>query len=350
MPFYAHATIFLLPLLATLGLWLGGAWAWALPAVIFGVVPLAELFWKGSAENYDREQERSRRDNRLFDWLIYATVPIQVALVLGLVWRAQTLTGWDLAGATLSVGLLCGGLGINVGHELGHRPDPTDRFLAKVALLTTLYMHFFIEHNRGHHQRVATPNDPATSRLGEGVYGFWWRSVTGGYRSAWALENTRLSRKGRTWLTWDNEMLRFTAIQTAAVLGVLAFCGPVAMSCWLVASAIGAGLLETVNYLEHYGLQRDQLDNGRFERVRPAHSWNSNHPLGRVLLFDLTRHSDHHAHPARPYPLLRHFDTAPSLPTGYPGMILLALVPPAFKRVMDRQLASESARLQALAA
>jgi alkane 1-monooxygenase len=350
MPITAHATIFLLPVLAAAGLWLGGAWAWALPVFVFGFIPTAELVFQGSTGNHDAAEEQARRDTRLYDWLIYAIVPVQVALVLGLVWRAQSLTGWDLVGTTISVGLLCGGLGINVGHELGHRSDATARNLSKVMLLTTLYMHFFIEHNRGHHQRVATHDDPATSRLGEGVYGFWFRSVTGGYRSAWALESARLSRKGRGWFNWDNEMVRFTVIQTAAVVGVLVLCGPVALGCWLVASAIGAGLLETVNYVEHYGLQRDQLESGKHERVRPAHSWNSNHPLGRILLFELTRHSDHHAHPARPYPLLRHFEAAPILPTGYPGMILLALVPPVFKRVMGRQLATESARLEAMAA
>ncbi len=350
MPLSLHATVLILPVMAALGLWLGGIWGWVLPAFIFVCIPAAELLWSGSKDNVDAREEAARRDTRAFDWLLYALVPIQVGLVLALVLRAPQLAGWDLAGATVSVGLLCGGLGINLGHELGHRQDPTDRFLSKVMLLTTLYLHFFIEHNRGHHQRVATPDDPATSRLGEGVYGFWLRSISGGYRSAWGLENGRLQRKGRRRLTWDNEMVRYTVIQGVAMAAVGLVLGPVALGCWLVASLIGILLLETVNYLEHYGLQRDVLESGRHERVRPAHSWNSNHPLGRVLLFELTRHSDHHAHPARPYPLLRHFEAAPTLPTGYPGMILLALVPPAFKRVMGRQLDREAARIEGLAA
>jgi alkane 1-monooxygenase len=350
MPITAHATIFLLPVLAAVGLWLGGAWSWALPVFVFGFIPTAELVFHGSTGNHDAAEEQARRDTRLYDWLIYAIVPVQVALVLGLVWRAQTLTGWDLVGATISVGLLCGGLGINVGHELGHRSDATARNLSKVMLLTTLYMHFFIEHNRGHHRRVATADDPATSRQGDVVYAFWFRSVTGGFRSAWALESERLARRGLGWASWHNEMVRYMAIQFSAVAAVLLIFGAKALAAWLVASVIGILLLETVNYLEHYGLQRDVLPDGRSERVRPAHSWNSNHPLGRVLLFELTRHSDHHAHPARPYPLLRHFGAAPTLPTGYPGMILLSLVPPVFHRVMDRQLALESARLASLGA
>ncbi len=350
MPVAAHATVLILPVLAAVGLWLEGLWLWALPVFVFGFIPAAELVFDGSTANVSEAEETARRETRAFDWLVYSTVPIQVALVIALAWRAPQLAGWDLAGAIVSVGLLCGGLGINVGHELGHRSDPTDRWLARVLLLTSLYLHFFIEHNRGHHQRVATHEDPATSRLGENVYGFWVRSVTGGYRSAWGLENRRLAKKGRGWLTWDNEMVRYTAVTLAAVAAVgLAF-GPVGLGAWIMAGAIGALLLETVNYLEHYGLLRDRREDGRYERVRPAHSWNSNHPIGRVLLFELTRHSDHHAHPARPYPLLRHFEAAPTLPTGYPGMILLSLCPPAFRAVMDKQLARESARLEALAA
>ena len=347
MPVYAHATVLLLPVLAALGLWLGGAWSWSLPLVVFGLIPLAELLWQGSTANVDGAEEAARRSTRAFDGLVYATVPIQVAAVVALGWRAESLAGWDLAGAIVSVGILCGGLGINVGHELGHRAARFERFLAKVMLASTLYLHFFIEHNRGHHQRVATAEDPATARRGEGVYGFWWRSVTGGWRSAWSLERERLGRRDLGPWTWRNEMVRFTVVQAALIgsmLGVFGWTGTLA---WVAASLMGVLLLETVNYLEHYGLERQRVDGRRYERVRPEHSWNSNHPLGRILLFELTRHSDHHAHPARPYPLLRHFDEAPRLPTGYPGMIVLALVPRAYRAVMEAQLEREAARLAA---
>ena len=350
MPLAAHASILLLPLLAAAGLALGGGWVWALPLFVFGFIPAAELLMSGSTENVDRDAESARRNTRAYDALLFAIVPIQLALVVALMLRVPSLTGWGLVGNTVSVGLLCGGLGINVAHELGHRSEPTHRFLSKVLLLSTLYLHFFIEHNRGHHQRVATADDPATSRRGDVVYSFWWRSITGGVRSAWDLETTRLGRKGRSWATWDNQMLRFGVLQAGTIVAVAAAFGLKALAAWGVASLIGILLLETVNYLEHYGLQRDLRPDGRPERVRPAHSWNSNHPLGRILLFELTRHSDHHAHPARPYPLLRHFDAAPTLPTGYPGMILLSLIPPAFHRVMDRQLETEAARLAQLAA
>ncbi len=349
MPWIAHATVLLLPLLAAVGLWRGG-WSWSLPVVVFVFIPLVELLVTGSPRNPDADQQVHRSRIRAFDGLIYAAAGAQVTAVLALFWRAPDLVGWDLVGGIVSVGILCGGLGINVGHELGHRADRGNRFLAKLMLLTTLYQHFFIEHNRGHHRRVATPQDPATSRKGEGVYAFWWRSITGGFGSAWALEQGRLGRNGQGWASWANQMVRFTVVQLGALVLVAVIFGPKALVAWLFAALFGVLLLETVNYVEHYGLLREKLPGGRYERVRPVHSWNSNHPLGRVLLFELTRHSDHHAYPARPYPLLRHHDRAPRLPTGYPGMILLALVPPVFQRIMDRQLVREGARLRALAA
>jgi alkane 1-monooxygenase len=350
MPVTAHATVLLLPLLAALGLWLGGGWTWILPLFVFGFIPTAELFIRGSKDNADGDEEAARRGTQSFNWLLYLTVLVQVVMVLALLWRVPDLTGMALVGAIIGGGILCGGLGISVAHELGHHPAARDRTLAKILLLTTLYQHFFIEHNRGHHHRVATFEDPATSRLGEGVYGFWWRSVVQGARSAWSLETRRLARKGRGPWTWDNEMVRFLVIQSGAVAAVGLVFGARSLGAWLVASLIGVLLLETVNYLEHYGLTREQSADGRYERVLPQHSWNSNHPLGRILLFEVTRHSDHHAHPARPYPLLRHFEASPMLPTGYPGMILLALCPPAFKWVMNRQLIAENARLGDLAA
>lgn len=332
--------VFLIPALTVIGLLLQGSWVWLATAFVFGLVPLLELVLPAPEDNPDEEDFKSLKDNWLYDAVLYAAVPTQVgvvALFLAIV-SSGALAGLELVGAVLAVGVCCGGLGINIGHELGHRSNKRDQFLAKVLLSTSLYAHFFIEHNRGHHSRVATHDDPATSRRGEVLYSFWWRSVTGGWRSAWKMEAERLTRRSLPVFSMGNEMLRLQLAQGALLGAVFLLLGAASTLAFLAVSVLGILLLETVNYLEHYGLQRTRGANGRWERVRPAHSWNSNCVLGRLLLFNLTRHSDHHAHPKRPYAVLRHFDEAPQLPTGYPGMVMIAFVPPLFFALMDARL------------
>ncbi|MEE2829319.1 MAG: alkane 1-monooxygenase [Myxococcota bacterium] len=332
--------VFVIPALTVVGLFLEGPWVWLAPVMVFGLVPILELFLPAPQDNDDEETLMSGTEDWRYDAVLYAAVPTQVGVVVLFLWLVSSgaLTGLDLVGATMAVGLCCGGLGINIGHELGHRKDKRDQLLAKLLLSTSLYAHFFIEHNRGHHSRVATHDDPATSRRGELLYSFWWRSVVGGWRSAWEMEAKRLTRRGRSVLSLENEMLRLQLAQAGLVAGAFLVLGASAGLAFLAVAVLGILLLETVNYLEHYGLKRSQSANGRWERVRPAHSWNSNCLLGRLLLFNLTRHSDHHAHPKRPYSALRHFDEAPQLPTGYPGMVMVALVPPLFFALMDPRL------------
>lgn len=345
MPFAAFASVYTLPLLAAAGLAYGGMWAWALPVVIFGLVPLVELFLPGERANPSVEVEAERRRDARFDALLYLAVPVQILLMGALAVRADALPLPALLGAIVSVGIVSGALAINVAHELGHRPNRRDQRVAKLLLATSLYHHFFVEHNRGHHARVATPEDPATAVEGEGLYGFWLRSLTGGARSAWRLEADRLARHGKSAVSWDNEVLRGWILEAALVVSVAVLAGPMGAAAFVGASAVGILLLETVNYVEHYGLARARLPDGRWERVRPAHSWTSDRPVSRALLFELTRHADHHANPGRPYVALRHFDDAPELPTGYAGMVLLAHLPPLFRLVMRRHLHAERVRL-----
>lgn len=351
MPVFAYSLGLLAGLMGLAGLWMGGWATVAMPLFLFGLVPLAELLLPATGGNLPEQEEQRRRDAGLPQVFLLLTVPLQVAIVGSLLWLTSTgaLTGWELLGAIATAGTACGAYGINAAHELGHRRSKTDRLAAKVLLFTTHYLHFIIEHNRGHHARVATEEDPASARRGQTVYAFWAQSLVGSYRSAWALEDKRLRKQPRPRLTWDNEMVRFTAIQVAGLVGVMVALGPLATAVWLAASLTGALMLETVNYIEHYGLSREKGENGRYERVSPHHSWNANYPLGRVLLYELTRHSDHHAFPARPYVALRHYDDVPQLPTGYPGMMVLALMPPLFFAVMHRQLDHEHQRLSAAA-
>ena len=326
--------------LGLIGLALGGWWTLLLPVFAFVCIPTAELFLHGETGNLDPADEPEVLANPWFDRVVYGLVPIQWAAILLLLAGTASghFAGWSQAAAIFCTGTLCATLGINVGHELGHHRSKRDQNLAKALLLSTHYMHFFIEHNRGHHANVATEDDPASADRGENVYGFWFKSVVGGWLSAWRLEFRRLDRRGVARFSWQNEMLRFQVIQIGALaLAALAF-GPIAAASWLAAGMIGALILENINYVEHYGLRRGRRDDGRWERVQPVHSWNSNHPLSRVLLFELTRHSDHHANPSRHFSVLRHYDEAPQLPTGYSGMLLLAMVPPLFKRLMHPRI------------
>ena len=351
MPLAAYAFALIPGLLALIVPFLGGPAPWLVPAFIFGLVPLLELFTRGTGRNPTPAAEHQRRHSAAPELLLFAIVPLQVGIVLSLLSQVASgsVAGWALPGAIVAAGLGCGAYGINVAHELGHRPTQRHRLAAKLLLLTTLYMHFTIEHHRGHHARVATPDDPASARKGQSVYAFWARSIVGSWRSAWALEDRRLRAHAHPRLRLDNEMTRYTLLQLGALAAAWVAFGPLATVCWIGASGVGILLLETVNYIEHYGLERERRPDGRFERVQPHHSWNSDLPIGRLLLFDLTRHSDHHAFPARPFTVLRHHDHAPQLPTGYPGMVLLSLFPPAFFRVMDRQLERERDRLAAAA-
>ena len=325
--------------LASWGIEAGGFALLGAPLFAFGLVPAAELCLSPKHKNPSEEEAQDRLTQKRYPAVVALVVTAYLLTWVGFLIQVESggLQGANYWGAIGVMGLICGGVGINIAHELGHRRSRTAQTVSKSLLATCLYMHFFIEHNRGHHARVATHEDPASSRRGETLYAFLPRSIVGGLRSAWTLETSLCRRKGRSILGLQNEMNRYFLIQGALLLGLFIWGGSALMLAAALAGLGGVLLLETVNYLEHYGLQRSH--NGRFyERVRPHHSWNSDHSFGRALLFELSRHSDHHANPKRPFSVLRSFPDAPQLPTGYPGMVLLALVPPAFFAVMNPRL------------
>lgn len=326
---------------AALAMLWGGAWSWFLPVFTFGLLPVLDQLHRGSTHNLDGDDEAAALADRRYDVLLWAVVPAQYALLGLYLWRLSVggFAAWETAGIVATMGIACGVYGINVAHELGHRRTKHEQAFSKALLLTSLYLHFFVEHNRGHHRRVATPEDPASSRLGESVYAFWPRTIVGSWRSAWDLEASRVTREGHRALSWHNAIVRYAVVQIVAVAAVGIVAGPVAMGGFVVAALGGILLLETVNYLEHHGLARAHNQRGTYERVQPHHSWNSNRPMGRIFLFDLTRHADHHANATRKYQVLRHMDDAPELPAGYPAMILAALVPPLFHALMAEPLA-----------
>lgn len=317
----------LLPASIYAGLLANGFWSFAALGFAFGVVPALEAVLPTFAANLSEAQRAERLRQPWYDVLVVAQIPLHlgaIALFVHVV-PADRASGdlVSLAGHITAMGVSCGSLAINMAHELGHRPNETYQRLAQGLLVTTLYGQFFIDHNLGHHKNVATPEDASTARYGEVLYAFWLRSMLGVWRTAWRL-------KPRLMAVLFGAELVFLA-------GIWAY-APTALVPLLLSALLGILLLETVNYIEHYGLLRQKVSAHRYENAQPAHSWNSNHPLGRFMLFELTRHSDHHAHPHKPYPVLDHFDEAPQMPAGYPAMMVLAALPPLWFRVMNPRL------------
>jgi alkane 1-monooxygenase len=317
---------------------LGAFWFYG-PFLVYVIFPLLDLAIGMDATNPPDSVIKWLEQDRYYRWCTYAFLPIQYAgLVLACwLWSSGKLSTLDDVGLMLTVGTVSG-IAINTAHELGHKRASMERWLSKVALAQSAYGHFFIEHNRGHHVRVATPEDPASARLGESFYAFLPRTVAGSLRSAWELERTRLARGGRSPWTPRNDILGAWAMTVVLFAALTAVFGVVVLPYLIGQAVLGFCLLEVVNYLEHYGLRRQRREDGRYERTRPEHSWNSNSVASNVLLYHLQRHSDHHANPIRRYQALRHVQEAPQLPTGYAGMIVLAAFPPLWRRVMDRRL------------
>lgn len=316
-------------------IWMPLIWAWVF-------IPLTELLIRPMPANLSAAEEELVKNDKIYDVFLYLVVILQYSLLvkfcIAMKEDAAIMTWQDVAGRIWVMGLLCGTFGINVGHELGHRVNKFEQTLAKALLLTSLYMHFFTEHNKGHHKRVATPEDPSSARYGESVYLFYFRTIIFSYISAWHIANDETRKKGKPVFSLYNEMIQFTLIQLA-FLSVIFICfGWLVMLYFLAAAGIGILLLETVNYIEHYGLQRKATGDGKYERTMPEHSWNSDHIIGRLMLFELSRHSDHHYLASRKYQVLRHHDNSPQMPTGYPGMMILSLFPPAWFYVMNRRI------------
>lgn len=337
---FKYTTPFIVYLLAWLSFTHTGWWCWLALLYAWVLIPLTELVLKPNAANMEAAEEEMAKKDRTYDYILYGIVLLQYPVLIFFLFAMQQpdLSTADIVARVLTMGLLCGTFGINVGHELGHRTNKIEQFMAKALLLTSLYMHFFIEHNKGHHKHVATPDDPSSAPYGQSLYAFWIRTITGTYSSAWAIAADDLKKQGLPALHWKNEMLQFQLLQLLVIIGIYFAFGGVITLYFIGAAITGILLLETVNYIEHYGLRRKQTADGKYERAMPAHSWNSNHVIGRLMLFELSRHSDHHYLASRKYQILRHHDNAPQMPTGYPGMMILSLFPPAWFYVMHKAI------------
>ncbi len=319
--------------------------ALTLPLIVsYGLLPLLDAWIGEDTNNPPEEVVPQLEADRYYRWLTWATVPLHFVALVGCAWWAgtQALPWWAI-GVLAYVAGAGSGLGINTGHELGHKATRLEQWLARLVLAVPAYGHFTVEHGRGHHRWVATPQDHASARMGESIYRFALRELPGGIRRAWALESQRLAGLNRAPWSRHNTMLQSYAV-TLLLQGALVFAwGAVMLPFLVVHNLVAWWQLTSANYVEHYGLLRATLPGStpeapRYETPQPHHSWNTNHLVTNLVLFHLQRHSDHHAYPSRRYQSLRHFENLPQLPSGYFGMFPLAYVPPLWFHVMDPRL------------
>ena len=332
------------PLIPLLGLaahaWTGQPLALALPILIsYGLMPVLDGLMGEDEDNPPEEVVPSLEQDTYYRRLTWAVVPMHFVALMGCAWWAgtQDLPGW----AVLVLAYVAGtgsGLGLNTGHELGHKYNRTEQWLARLVLAVPVYGHFTVEHGKGHHRWVATPEDHASSRMGESIYRFAWRELPGGIRRAWQIENDRLAQDGQGAWSVHNTMLQSYALAAVLQLGLVWAFGWVMVPFLAVHNMVAWWQLTMANYVEHYGLLRDKLPNGKYETPKPHHSWNANHVVSNLALFHLQRHSDHHANPSRRYQSLRQFEKLPQLPNGYFGMFPLACIPALWFRVMNPRL------------
>ena len=323
-------------LFAFIGISLGGFYNYLAVVFTFVFIPFLEIIVRKSDEKYTDEEKKNRNLDPFFDLLLYLNIPIVFGIFFfSLEKLALASSVYDIIGIILSASIVMATNGINVGHELGHRKSLIARTCSKLLYLPCQYMHFYIEHNFGHHINVATPEDPATARYKQTVYSFWITSVIRTYISAWEIQLKLLKVSKRSFFSIKNDMVFYTLFQLSFLLFIYYNFGLYLTLLSIVMSIVSFLFLETINYVEHYGLLRKKEPSGRYERVKPHHSWNSNHTIGRIVLYELTRHSDHHFKSSKKYQVLESLDECPHLPHGYPTSILISLIPPLWFSIMN---------------
>ncbi|MGI9295568.1 MAG: alkane 1-monooxygenase [Pseudomonadales bacterium] len=341
---YLWMSSLFMPLFPMLGIFLyfqtGSQWMLAVPLLFnYTVIPLLDWALGSDENNPPEEIVPQLEEDRYYRLLTWFTVPMHFVVLIAIAWfvASQELTVWSLLAVAVTAGMYSG-LGINTAHELGHKKPEFERLLAKIVLAVPTYGHFCIEHNRGHHRDVATPEDPASSRMGESIYKFILREIPGAFRRGWAVEEERLARLGKSPWSMENDILQSYAISAMLQGGLILAFGWIMVPFLAIHNFWAWFQLTSANYIEHYGLLREKQANGRYERCQPHHSWNANYIFSNIVLFHLERHSDHHANPTRRYQSLRNFDNIPELPNGYYGMYLLAYFPWLWYKVMDKRV------------
>jgi alkane 1-monooxygenase len=332
-----------LPISAVVSIYFKEYWSFFTPFYAFVLIPILEILLPYDTSNLEGEKRAEKEKSKLFDWMLYLNVPIVFGLLGYLLYdiSSNSYQTYEIVGLVISMGIVLGTNGINVAHELGHRKGRMQRTLAKILLLPSHYMHFYIEHNFGHHANAATAEDPATARYNQSVYSFWLTSTIRQYISSWQLQMQLLKRDGASFISIKNDMLWYTLLQIGYLTTIFLSFDILGLTVALSAGVVGFLMLETVNYIEHYGLMRKKLPSGRYERVREVHSWNSNHVIGRIVLYELTRHSDHHYKSSKKYQILDYHDISPQMPFGYPTSMVLSFLPPLWFRLMNKRIPNE---------
>ena len=315
------------------------AWFFVAFAFFYGVIPVLDWLLGEDLSNPPEAVVPRLEADRYYRWINYAVVPVLWgSLLFNCIFVATHELSWMAWLATTIITGSMLGFGLNLSHELGHKKDWLGRKLGLFNSALGGYGHFSIEHNRGHHRHVATAEDPASSKMGETIYRFVFREMPGAYFRAWDLETERLERQGQSPWSLHNEIIQAGLLTLGLYGGLIAAFGPKMVPVLAVVAFWGAFQLTSANYIEHYGLLRQKLPDGRYERCQPHHSWNSNHIISNLIVFHLQRHSDHHANPTRSYQSLRNFPELPTLPSGYFGMFLAAYVPPIWFAIMDKRV------------
>ena len=332
-----------IPLTALIGVYLGGYWLFLTPVYIFVLIPITEFILTSFGVDELEKQRSEKVIHWIFDTMLYLNIPIVFGLLFLFLNKIITYDyfSFEFLGSLLSLGLVVVSNGINVAHELCHRTKTSERFLGKFLLIPSLYMHFYLEHNFGHHQNVATNEDPVTAKYNEPIYSFWISAIRGELLSALKIQKNRLSRKNISFFSLYNDMFWYAIIQLIYLLAILIVFSLKGLVFCLLVALFSILMFESVNYIEHYGLLRKKLSSGRYERVQQKHSWNSNHILGRIVLYELTRHSDHHRIAETEYQNLNSIDNSPQLPYGYPTSILISFIPVLWFKLMNPRVPRE---------
>lgn len=335
-----------LPFWLSLGLlplvWVGalyGGWTLLIvPTVTWYLFAALDTALGLNTENADLSAQES--DLHWYKMITIIWCPLQFVMLMGLLWyvpQAEHLSTFERIGVFFGVGVITGTVGINYSHELMHQKDKLERWMADLLLAMVLYSHFRSEHMLVHHRYVATPRDPVTARYNEGFHRYYPRVLRECLISAFKAEKEMLARKDLPWSNLSNPFWRYWALQATFLALALVLGGWSGLGLFLVQAGVAIWQLELVNYIEHYGLTRKHLGDGKYEHVRPHHSWNAAHKASNWLLINLQRHSDHHYKPDRRFAVLQNYgpDEAPQLPFGYPLMTMLAMMPPLWRRVMN---------------
>ncbi len=335
-----YLAAFSIPTVAFIGIALKGSFSYLTPLFAFVIIPILELIFPLDTSNMEPETVANKLQKKLFDWLLYINLPIVYALAFFGIYESTTtvIETYEIIGLIISVGIVLSVNGINVAHELGHRQKTNERFIGKALLLPALYMHFYIEHNFGHHLHAATPEDPATAKYNQSVYSFWFTSTTRQYIKAWSIQLKLLKNRKNSFFSLKNDMFWSCLFQISYLTFIFLYFGLLGLVFAISAAIISVLLLESVNYIEHYGLLRLKTKTGRYERVKQIHSWNSNHIIGRIILYELTRHSDHHFKTSKKYQILDCHDESPQMPYGYPTSMVLAMLPPLWFKIMNKRV------------